>query len=191
MVVAINRNLSLPGWLFRIRGGGGHYKYNSTATLGFGVDYQVGEAMVGYQWFVGPSRITLYLGGNVEHHNNSDPTATVKGSELGFKAQGEIYTSLSQNMYTLLLGAYSTAFESYFVLGKLGYRVMPTVSIGPEVAALGNERFDAVRAGGFFAFEINPSASIIISGGYSWDERSTVVNDSSGGYGTVHLRKLL
>jgi hypothetical protein len=58
------------------------------------------------------------------------------------------------------------------------------------VAALGNQRFDHVRAGPFIAFEVTPTASIIVSGGYSWDQRSNFLNDNSGGYGTVHVRSL-
>jgi hypothetical protein len=187
-VGAFNRNLNLPGWLFRARGGGGHYEYNRTTTLKQGVDYQVGEFMLGYQWFMGQTRVSVYGGANVEHHDNPDPNARVKGTKWGGKVQAEMFSNINPTWYSLLLGNYSTAFDSYFVLGKLGYRINPAVSIGPEAAALGNERFDAARAGGFVAFEITSSASIIVSGGYSWDERRNSLNDNSGGYGTVHAR---
>jgi hypothetical protein len=187
-VAAFNRNLNLPGWLFRIRGGGGHYDYNRSATLEQGVDYQVGEVMLGYQWFMGPSRISVYAGPNVENHDNNDPLAEVAGTKWGFKAQGEIFTNFAPNWYSLVLGTYSTAFSSYFALGKLGYRVTPFISIGPEVAALGNDRFDAVRTGPFVAFDVTPSTQLILSGGYSWDERHDALNDNSGAYGTMHVR---
>jgi hypothetical protein len=189
-VVAFNRNLDLPGWLLRVRGGGGHYEYNRTATLSQGVDYQVGEAMLGYQIFSGPTRLTLYAGGNVEHHDNPDPLATVAGTEFGFKAQGELFSSFAPNWYALLLANYSTAFQSYFVLGKLGYKVTNIVSVGPEAAALGNDRYDAVRAGGFVGIDITPTTMVILSGGYSWDQHADILNDHSGGYGTLHIRSL-
>jgi hypothetical protein len=64
------------------------------------------------------------------------------------------------------------------------------ISIGPEVAALGNSRFDAVRGGPFVAVDITPSASIILSGGYTRDTRRDSLNNHSGGYGTVHVRSL-
>jgi hypothetical protein len=188
-VTPFNGNLNLPGWLFRARGGDGHYDYNRTIALKQGVDYQIGEAMIGYQWFMGPSRVSIYAGVNVENHNNPDPLATVAGTAWGFKTQGEIFTIFTPNTYGFLLGTYSTAFNSYFVLGKLGWKVLPAVAIGPELTALGNDRFDAMRAGGFVAFDIGPTASIIFSGGYSWDERRNSLNDNSGAYGTVHVRK--
>jgi hypothetical protein len=132
----------------------------------------------------------VYGGANVEHHDNPDPNARVKGTKWGGKVQAEAFTTINPTWYALLLGNYSTAFESYFVLGKLGYRVSPAISVGPEGIAMGNQRFDAVRAGGFVAFEITSSASIIVSGGYSWDERRNSLNDNSGAYGTVHVRVL-
>jgi hypothetical protein len=189
-VVALNRNLNQDGALFRIRGGAGHYEYNRTPVLEQGVSYQVGEAMIGYQTLVGNTRFTGYVGVNVEHHDNPDPLAKVAGTKWGIKGQGEMYTQLSPDWYFLALGTLSSAWTSYFALAKVGYRVAPGISIGPEGAALGNDRFDAMRAGAFIAFDTGPSAQIIVSGGYSWDTNRTVLNDHSGAYGTIHLRAL-
>jgi hypothetical protein len=189
-VAAINGNLNTAGWLVRVRGGGGHYEYNRTPALVQGVDYQVGDFMLGYQWISGPTRFSFYAGANVEHHDNNDPLATVAGTEWGFKVQGEVFTNFAPNWYGLVLATYSTAFDSYFALGKIGYNVNSFVSIGPEVVAMGNERFDAVRTGPFVAFNVTPATMIIVSGGYSWDTNSTALNDNSGGYGTVHVRSL-
>lgn len=189
-VAAFSKDLTKSGWLLRARGGGGHYSYNVAPGVAQGVDYQVGELMVGYQAFINQTRISLYLGANVENHNNPDPLATITGTKWGVKGQGEIFTSLSPNMYALLMGSYSTAFNSYFAMGKLGYKVTNNVSIGPEVAALGNDRFDAVRAGAFVGFDVTKSTMVILSGGYSWDERRNALNDNSGGYGTLHVRSL-
>jgi hypothetical protein len=190
MVAAFNRNLNQAGWLFRIRGGGGHYEYNRAPGFVQGVDYAVGEVMLGYHVFVGRSRLTGYLGANVEQHDNPDPGATVKGTEWGAKVQGEIFTDHTPHMYSFVLATYSTAYDSYFALGKVGFRWLPQFSVGPEAMALGNDRFDSTRAGGFVAFEVTRSSSVIFSGGYAWDTRRDSLNDHSGGYGTVHLRAL-
>lgn len=187
-VFALNRNLNTNGWLIRLRGGAGHYDYNRAVGLSQGVGFQVGEAMIGYQWFAGATRFSAYLGANVEHHNNSDPTATISGTKAGIKGQAEIYAPLTDRAYVLALGNYSSAWSSYFVMGKVGYRVLDRVSIGPEVAALGNTRFDAVRAGPFVSFDLTQSAQLILSGGYSWDTKRNALNDNSGAYGTIHLR---
>lgn len=187
-VFAVNRNLNSDGWLVRVRGGAGHYDYNRTATLSQGVDFQVGEIMIGYQWFNGATRFSAYLGGNVEHHANNDPTATIAGTKAGIKGQLELYAPLTDRAYFLALGNLSSAYTSYFAMAKVGYRVFDRFSIGPEIAALGNTRYDAVRAGPFVAFDLTPSAQLILSGGYSWDTSRTTLNDNSGGYGTIHIR---
>lgn len=189
-VIALNRNLNQDGVLFRIRGGAGHYEYHRTTTFEQSVSYQVGEAMVGYQTMVGNTRLTGYVGVNVEHHDNSDPLAKVAGTKWGIKGQGEIYTQLSPDLYFLALGTLSSAWTSYFAMAKVGYRIAPGISVGPEVAALGNDRFDAVRVGPFIAWDVGPAAQIILSGGYSWDTNRNALDDHSGAYGTVHLRAL-
>jgi len=189
-VVALNHNLHTDGWLLRIRGGAGHYEYNRTATLQQEVDFQVGEVMLGYHRLIGATRYSAYVGGNVEHHDNSDPLATVKGTKWGAKVQGEIFHQFSTSWYGLLLGTYSTAFDSYFALVKLGYRITPTIAVGPEAAALGNDRFDHVHVGGFVAFDVFPATAsqIILSAGYAIDTRDDPLTNNNGAYAKIHLR---
>ena len=112
----------------------------------------------------------------------------MKGTRGGAKLQGEIYAPLGPTWYFFALANVSSVFSSYYTQAKLGYRVMPGIAIGPEVQALGNERFDNVRFGPFVAFDIAPRAQVILSGGYSWDERRDAVNDHSGGYASIHIR---
>jgi hypothetical protein len=190
-VFALNRNLYRDGWLVRIRGGLGHYDYNRTPVLEQGVSWQTGEIMVGYQTFIGPTRLSGYIGANFEHHDNSDPTATVRGSKGGVRVQGEIYHPFADRWYLFALGTVSSVWSSYYVLGKVGYKITPTIAIGPEIAALGNDRFDAVRLGPFLAFDVNPTTQIIVSGGYQWQDDNRPFNDHSGGYFTIHARSNL
>ncbi len=188
-VAAFNANLNRDGWLFRLAGGDGHYKYNIVPGLSHGVNFQTGDIMVGYQAYFGDTRITGYVGANVEdHHNSTDPFAKIHGTKWGVKGQGEIFAPLNQYWYVYAQGTVSSVWSNYFVMGKVGYNITPLISFGPEVMALGNDRFDAIRTGPFIGFKITPAADLIFSGGYSWDERSDSLNDHSGVYGTVHLR---
>jgi hypothetical protein len=188
-VAAFNRDLNKDGLLFRVVGGDGHYKYNIVPGVSTGVDFQTGEVMVGYQTFFGSTRVTGYVGANVEdHHNNTDPLATIRGTRWGVKGQGEVYTPINQLLFLYGQASYSSVWNNYFVMGKAGFNISPTFSIGPEVVSLGNDRFDAVRVGPFVGIKITPSAEIILSGGYSWDTRKNSLNDESGAYGTAHVR---
>lgn len=188
-VMALNHNLATDGWLIRLKGGYGHYDYNRAAGLGTGVNFSTADFMIGYQKYFGPSLFSAYIGANVQDHDNdSDPAATVRGTEWGVKVRGEYYTPFADRWYGLLVGEYSGAFDSYFAQGKVGYTFAPGISAGPEVASLGNERFDELRYGGFIAFDLTKSAQLILSGGYSNDNRANSLNDHSGGYGNVHIR---
>lgn len=185
---AFNGNLHTSGWLWRAQIGGGHYDYNQNSTTQRKVDYENGDLMIGYQQYFGLTRVSLYAGGNVEHHDNQDPFADVKGTRGGFKTHFEVFSSFAPGWYGLFLANYSTAFNNYFAMVKVGYKINDWIAIGPEVAKLGNERYDAIRTGPFVSFDINKSTLFIISGGYSWDERKNTFNDHSGAYGAVHLR---
>src|SRR5580704_6419512 len=56
-LVALSGNLNQDGWLFRASGGGGHYTYNRAVGVTQGVDFENGDLMVGYQTFVGRTRL--------------------------------------------------------------------------------------------------------------------------------------
>jgi hypothetical protein len=172
-VFAFNRNLTVDGWLFRLKGGAGSYDYNRAPGLHQDADFQTGEFMIGYQTFVGSTRFSGYVGPNVEHHDNPDPLATVKGTEWGIKGQGEVFMPMSDRWYVFALA-----------------NVAPGISVGPELSFLGNDRFDAVRLGPFVAIDMGPGAQLILSAGYSWDTNSDALNDHSGGYFTAHARKV-
>lgn len=187
-VYALNRNLNQDGWLFRVSGGGGEYSYARAPGFNQDVNFENGDVMIGYQTFIGQTRLTGYLGGYIQNDDNSDPAAKVTGTRGGVKVQGEIYTPLNTNWYAFGLAAYTSAWNGYDLLGRLGYQLTPTVSIGPEAMALGNDRYGEARGGGFIGFNITPLIQLILSGGYSWDTRITSLNNQSGGYGTVHVR---
>lgn len=189
-VVAFNRNLNRDGWLLRISGGGGHYDYYRSVGLKQGVDFENGNISIGYQAFLGTVRVSGYVGADVEHHDNNDPLAKIHGTKWGVKGQGEIFAPIGNVGYAYLLGTVSSVWNNYLVMGKLGYNLTNAISVGPEVMALGNERFDAVRTGPFISFAILPNVDLIISGGYTWDTRANSLNDNSGGYGNLHLRAL-
>ena len=146
-VFAFNHNLYADGWLFRIRGGAGHYDYDRAPGFEQSASYQVGEFMIGYQTFWGATRLSGYIGPNFHHTSNSDPFANVHGDKWGVKVQGEIFTPLGDTAYLLLLANASSVWSSYYILGKLGYNLSPGIAVGPELAFLGNDRFDAVRFG--------------------------------------------
>jgi Cellulose biosynthesis protein BcsS len=61
-VFALGGNLNQNGWLFRVSGGDGEYRYNRAVGFSQNVDFQTGDVMIGYQTFAGQARFTGYLG---------------------------------------------------------------------------------------------------------------------------------
>ena len=64
-----------------------------------------------------------------------------------------------------------TAFQEYWSLVRLGYRLTPRFSLGLEGGALGNEEYDAGRGGGF-------ARVITLSGGFT----GNYLEDEPSGY---------
>jgi hypothetical protein len=191
MTGAFNHDLQREGWVFRVVGGGGTYSYNRVTGLRQSANYQTGDLAVGYQIFLNGIRISGFLGANVEHHANDDPFALVKGTRGGVKGQAEVFAPVDGFGYVYALGTFSSVWNNYLALGKLGYRLTDRISAGPELLAIGNVRYDAVHTGPFVSFSITPSTDIIVSVGYSWDRRRDSLNDNSGAYGSIHLRSML
>ena len=106
----------------------------------------------------------------------------MRGSEFGFKGIAELFMPLSKQLFLYGQGQYSTAFSTYYVSGKLGYRLTDWFSIGPEVSALGNDGFSQVRYGVAAAFGSGDGprslGQFIVSAG--WADAGK--NGSDGGY---------
>ena len=180
-IIAFNRDLSKDGFLLRLMGSYGKYEYD-TATNFDGRMWQ-GDVMLGYQWVRDRVDIGIYAGVDFINHKISpaDPTNPVSGNDTGFKVAGDIETkTFEMNLpyYFSLEGAYSTAFDTYYALGRVGLNRNNFV-FGVEGWLLGDETGDAQRLGGFVMFERNlrPDllADVTLSGGYQFSD------DSGGG----------
>jgi hypothetical protein len=191
-VAAINRNLNTDGFLVRATVYGGSYEYNRTATAEQDANFIGGNVMGGYHWFLGGgSLFTVYGGLDISDTDDSNTGAVIRGTETGFKGMAELYLPLADKFYAHGTGSYSTVWDSYYTQGKVGYQICPTVSIGPEVAALGNDRFDGVHTGGFAAWNAFDNVQVIGSVGYNMDTHDDAFGDDDDGiYGGVHVRAL-
>jgi Cellulose biosynthesis protein BcsS len=155
---ALNRDLSRDGFLVRVLGVRGFYEYDLFGPIGIDANYWVGDAMIGYQWVRGGTDIAALIGVEYQDHRLSfpgDPTNPLQGSEVGFKVAVDIESNGNDNSpwYYALGGSYSTAFDSYYALGRIGYK-FGRFTVGPEAWALGDEGGDAQRLGGFIAWDV-------------------------------------
>lgn len=80
-------------------------------------------------------------------------------------------------------GSYSTAFDTYWALGRIGYKT-GMFTFGPEGAALGNLDYDQLRIGAFVMFNLfDTGLFLTLSGGYA----DTDGIGGGGVYGTGNL----
>jgi hypothetical protein len=197
-IIALNRDLSKDGVLVRMMGSYGRYDYDLGGTNYDGRMWQ-GDVMIGYQWIRDRVDIGFYVG--VDHINHKispvDATNPVSGSETGFKVAGDIETrtiELNLPHYFALEGSYSTAFDTYYALGRIGLH-RSNVIFGLEGWLLGDETGDAQRVGGFVMWErkVRPDllAEVTLSGGYQFvDNDGTLCGSffgSEGGYANMNL----
>jgi outer membrane immunogenic protein len=180
-------DLDSSGWRLYALGGGGYYKYpqSQTGTQIKGV-YETGDLLGGWGFEGHNYSANVLAGLNVENHHLSqfDPTNSVEGTRVGAKIRADGWINPTAQWLLYEEGEYSTAFNTYYVAAKVGYDFFGTtgIFIGPEVSALGNDRFDQGRVGAHVTQMKFGKVQMDISGGFMHD-----TSVGNGGYGKVEL----
>lgn len=205
---AFNRDFGRDGFFGRIYGSVGGYEYDNSFgpfTEKVDGDYWTGDVMFGYLWVRGGLDIAVMLGGEYQERKRTDlfefggPFGfgfRDEDHEWGFKVGASIETNGNDNrpIYLALDGTYSTAFETYYAMGRLGYD-FGRFTFGPEAWALGDDSGDAQRVGAFLKLDFDMgtvSSTIIASGGYQFaDDGFAGEFGEEGGYGTLEFRMAL
>ena len=171
---AFGKGLHAPCWRLRSVASYGRYHYDGTlgaenAVTEFHGEEYFGSALVGYQFHPG-ARLIVKLFAGIESDSQiitrHDPNNSVQGSALGVKLQAEAWSDLSARYYLSADASYGSAFQQYWALARLGYRLRPRLSLGLEGGALGNEEYDAGRGGGFVRLNFRNFESTL-SGGFT------------------------
>src|SRR5262245_1137501 len=128
----------------------GNYRYLGGDGELFRGRFASVDGLMGWSNVFENGAVTLSIGANCQDHRvrPSDPNNTVLGSKTGFKVQGDLWVNPTPATLVYLLGSYSTAFDTYYAIGRLGYDIIGSgVFFGPEVGGLGNDRTDQFRIG--------------------------------------------
>jgi hypothetical protein len=147
---------------------GGEYRYHGDPTETFKGRFVTADVLVGWSHVFNNGAFTLQVGANYQNHRirPTDPNNSVVGSETGFKVQGDLWVNPTQRTLVYALASYSTAFNTYYSIGRLGYDFVGTgVFFGPEVGGLGNDRTDQFRVGAHLTgIRVGPGKVTISSG---------------------------
>ena len=196
VIHALNRDLGRDGVVLRGFAGVPLFEYRADQFEGGWVDGDgiQGDLMIGYMWQRPFVTFSAYVGIDYQDYDltPNDPTAKVNGSETGFKVAADLTSAYESPFYFNLHGSYSTAFDTYWARGRIGYNAGRFV-IGPEVIAMGNDGFDAHRVGGFatLRFELSPAITTEITAyaGHQFmdHEHEASYSGGEGTYGGVGL----
>ena len=163
----------------------GKYEYSGDHNELFRGTFGAADALIGWSSVFSNGAATVAVGVNYQDHRvrPHDPGNSVEGSEVGFKVQGDLWANPTPATLAYALASYSTAFDTYYALGRLGYDFTASrVFFGPEVGALGNDRTDQIRLGAHLTGIRLGSASLTVSGGWMHER-----GEGSGAYATAMM----
>jgi len=190
--ISLNGDNSKPGFVLRGFAGTGHYDYRTDVPGGkVDADAFSGDVMIGYQGFYNANvGWSAFIGADLENNDltPSDPENPVSGSQWGVKVAAEIETQDPKQIYYDLAGEYTTAYETYWSIARLGYK-FAKFYIGPEGQFIGDETYDSQRIGAFVKFDlaITPhlKPEMTISSGYGFVQDKDSRPGDEGGFGGI------
>lgn len=151
------------GLRLRAAGGYGRYSYHYHSEHEVGGkerhDYEAAlkftDALIGYYKRLGPLTAKAFGGVSFIEHAITpfDPHNAVIGPDVGLKGVAEFWLNMTDKSWASLDLAYTTAHKTSAARSRLGYRLLPTVSLGLEAAFNGNAEDMGGRAGAFIRYE--------------------------------------
>jgi outer membrane immunogenic protein len=186
-LIAPTKDLDTSGVRVWLVGESGGYLYHDGAAAFHGI-YESGEVLAGYGFEGDNYSINLLAGPNAINHMVSpfDPTNHVQGTDGGIKVRADAYLTPATGFMSYSEGEYSTAFQTYWAREKIGFDVTrgQEIYVGPEVAVLGDERFNQWRVGAHISNMKIGKIQVDLSAGYADD---SIVGTSA--YGHIELSR--
>lgn len=188
---ALGAGFHAPGWRVRAVGAWGRYNYGGTLFDGgvsrptdFDGEVSFLSAQAGYAFHRGRLIAKAFAGLEAVDQRITpfDPDNSVQGSALGLRLTLETWADLSDRWFLSADASYGTAFQEYWELTRIGYRLGEVFAVGIEGGVLGNQEYDAGRGGGFVRGKFK-LLEATLSGGFTGDY---LLNEPSG-YVGFHL----
>jgi outer membrane immunogenic protein len=171
-LIAPTKDLDTSGLRVWLVGESGGYLYHDGGAAFHGI-YESGEVLAGYGFEGDNYSINLLAGPNAINHMVSpyDPTNHVQGTDGGIKVRADAYLTPTTGFMSYSEGEYSTAFQTYWAREKIGFDIThgQEIYVGPEVAVLGDERFNQWRAGAHISNMKIGKTEIDLSAGFADD----------------------
>ena len=164
----------------RLRAAGGYGSYHYTGRRAVGVSSRIvkfkgetafGDLLAGYQKQLGSVTLKGFAGLMAAEHRMSpdDPETAIRGGGLGAKLVLETWWTISERAWSSVDVSWGSLHDSYAARGRLGWRLLPALSVGARDGAAGNLECDVARVGGFLRYEW-AAGEVSASGGWSNDK---------------------
>ncbi|WP_072394564.1 cellulose biosynthesis protein BcsS [Hyphomicrobium sp. CS1GBMeth3] len=167
---ALNGDFERNGFLFRTFGFYSDYDLDAGTFEANAKDRSL-DAMLGYLYYFGQFSAAAYVGMEVRDIDLSPEAQTVDETETGFKVAFELETVDSAPYYLGFDTSYSTAFDTYFALLRVGFN-RDGWKYGPESEVWSEDGDTTWRLGAFLKLPVNilPNlpTELTLSGGHQW-----------------------
>ena len=149
---------------------GGKNKTCTTLTAvqeDYDVNFSYSDMLVGYHKRFGNLTAKAFIGGSMIEHAKSarNLNAPRIGREFGVTGALEFWLNLGDNAWTSLDLNYSTAYDTAAARWRAGWRVLPTLSIGPELRV---DRNDVELTSGGTCTDVQPTFRGGVFSRYEW-----------------------
>jgi outer membrane immunogenic protein len=186
-LIAPRGDLDKSGPRVWFSGEAGRYKFLDSGDT-FRGNFQSGEVLVGYGFESEEYSINLLAGANAINHTVTpfDAEDPVRGTKAGFKVRADTYWTPTALTMTSGEYEYSTAFNTYLAMQKIGIDVTDgkKIYVGPQVMFLGDQEDSQWRVGGHISNIKFGDIQIDVSAGYARDRLV-----GAGAYGYLEMSK--
>jgi hypothetical protein len=184
LIAGVPKSIREDGW--RLKAGAGYWEYARRQTIwisGLGERsvrrHRTGsfaDLLLGYQAGIGPLTLKIFAGGayaNEQRLIDGEDEGS-SGPFTSARVLVESWYNLTPNAFAQLDAGWTSRLDALTARGRIGYRITPEISAGPEVGywsadrELEAGRDDIVRYGAFIRYEW-AAGEVSLSGGLADD----------------------
>ena len=172
-----NDGVQRDGWRVRLAGSHTRYQYRGSRWTGSANEsvtfHGIGsnlDIFIGYHKQLGDVILKGFIGASWGSDAISplDPGNSIQGETVGAKATLESWINVTPDLWLSMDLTLAQSHRSFGGNARLGYRITPSISVGPELARYGNKEGTGNRAGGFTRYEWD-SGELSASAGIAGD----------------------
>ncbi len=162
----LSRDIYTNGLRLKMTSGYGQYllhsgkkncveKAGETCRSTSDVAFTYTDVLVGYHMQMGPLTAKAFAGGSMNSHDSvsSDLHKELSGRAFGATLALEFWLNVGDDAWSSLDLSYTMAHDTGSLRARTGWRVLPTLSIGPELRFDTNAQASSGRAGLFARYE--------------------------------------